>query len=211
MSSSAAPRILVAVALVLVCVPACRRDRASTGSAGANASSSASVGAGAPVSGVDSAAAAASASANAELARIEKALAEIDDGGTLHPIAPSVVQMQVTIVAPKVPGAAEAFAKGKWRLHDCVSAALMGPHPPFGVFELALLFDADGRVATVTPKDLGAANAPFRDCLGVALAKISFPQPSEEGARGVVTVSLRAPPLEQAPSKDAGRARADGG
>jgi hypothetical protein len=213
MSSSATRRTLVLVALAFVSAPACRRDRASTGAAGAAgaiASSSATVGASVSVSAVDSASAAAAASANAELARIEKALAEIDDGGAIWPL-PSVVRTEVTIVAPKVPGAAEALAKGKWRLNDCVPPALLGPHPPFGVFELALLFDADGRVATVTPKDLGAANASFRDCLGVALAKISFPQPSEEGARGVVTVSLRAPPLEQAPSKDAGRARADGG
>jgi hypothetical protein len=212
MQAHGAARVTLALAtLLLAGAPACRCDRGapSSGAPAASAPSSSSSSAAAALSALASA----SASASAAQAQIDEAIADLESASVsaLEPRA-HVERLEATIVAPKVPGAADALAKDKWRLRGCaVAAADVQGVPVDARFELALLFDADGRVASVTPKTPGAAKTPLGDCLADALAKTAFPPPSEEGARAVVTVSLRATPLgRRGPTSDAGP-DADGG
>lgn len=199
---------LTLAALLLATAPACRRERGAPPGGAPSASAASS----SPAAAL-SALASASASASALQDELARAFADLEAAGAnaLEPRA-HVERLEATIVAPKVPDAADALAKGKWRLRGCaVAAADVQGVPVDARFELALLFDADGRVARVTPKVPGAPKTPLGDCLADALAKTAFPPPNEEGAPGVVTVSLRAVPLGRVPSRDAGLVRVDGG
>lgn len=195
-------RGFAALTLAIV-IGACRgrREEPGTGAGGAAAATPSASSPSASATGTGSAVASA---AGDELTR---ALAEVEAAGSAAPTgaasAQRVEKLIATIVAPKVPDASDALAKGKWRFRGCALAALAEPVGDAGVvahvegsFTFELLFDGDGRVATAKPK--GGTKPPppasraLEACLATALGKIAFASPTEEGARGEVSISLRA-------------------
>jgi hypothetical protein len=185
---------------------ACRGGREGTGTGAGSASAAVMASGSAAASGSGSGSGSAVASAAAD--DLTRALADVEAAGSAAPDAsargPKIEQLVATIVAPKVPDAAEALAKGKWRFRGCAIAALAeapgdaGAAPRVeGSFTFELLFDGDGRVATAKPKVNAKAKppavpSPLETCLATALTKIAFASPTEEGARGEVSITLRA-------------------